>query len=426
MTKLTSLGLTNRLIVGLVTLAIVIFGLLAAFSLRQELVPSTQIPTGRVTASYPGASPDVVAAEIGDPLERAVAGVEGVTSVRATSVDGLARLSVEWEYGTDTDTVVADITAAAEGVPNLPDDIDIRVEPVTTDNLPVLTLAVTSDLPAEQLGREVNDTVVPRVTDLTGVREVQVTGDQVSELAITLRPSELRAYDLTAAGVTQTLQSRARSIPAGTASADGNTLSITVGRTVTSVKTVSNWPIPAADGPARLSQIADVQLQAVESSTLARSDGRPALSLNVLRALDADAVEVSRAVRAELPALAEAIGENASLVVVSDQAPQIEESIKDLLIEGALGLTFAVVVILIFLLSVRSTLITAISMPLSLLIAMIGLQIADYSLNVLTLAAMTVAIGRVVDDSIVVTENIKRRDTGPAHAADRARAVQAG
>ena len=127
----------------------------------------------------------------------------------------------------------------------------------------------------------------------------------------------------------------------------------------------------------------------------------------------ADAVEVSHTIRDLLPGLTSDLGQNASVLVVFDQAPSIEQSIHDLTIEGGLGLIFAVLIILVFLLSVRSTIITAISIPLSLLIAMIGLQLADYSLNIFTLAAMTVAVGRVVDDSIVVIENIKRRDTGP-------------
>ena len=121
----------------------------------------------------------------------------------------------------------------------------------------------------------------------------------------------------------------------------------------------------------------------------------------------------SHTIRDLLPGLTRDLGQNASVLVVFDQAPSIEQSIHDLTVEGGLGLAFAVVIILVFLLSVRSTIITAISIPLSLLIAMIGLQVADYSLNIFTLAAMTVAVGRVVDDSIVVIENIKRRDTGP-------------
>ena len=155
-------------------------------------------------------------------------------------------------------------------------------------------------------------------------------------------------------------------------------------------------------------------MRSVEATTIARSDGRPALSVNVLKESDADAVEISHLITDRLPGMAEQLGNNAAIQVVFDQAPSIEQSIEDLTVEGGLGLVFAVLIILVFLLSLRSTIITAISIPLSLLIALIGLQLGDYSLNIFTLAAMTVAVGRVVDDSIVVIENIKRRDTGSA------------
>ncbi len=228
-----------------------------------------------------------------------------------------------------------------------------------------------------------------------------------------MRPDQLRKYDLTAAAVTQAVQSQAQVVPAGN-SYDGDTeLAIQVGTTPTSAKQVAGWSIPAPDGPVKLGQIAEVEVRSVEATTVARSTGRPALSISVLKESTADAVEVSHTIRDLLPDLTRDLGQNASVLVVFDQAPSIEQSIHDLTIEGGLGLAFAVLIILVFLLSVRSTIITAISIPLSLLIAMIGLQVADYSLNIFTLAAMTVAVGRVVDDSIVVIENIKRRDTGP-------------
>ena len=202
-------------------------------------------------------------------------------------------------------------------------------------------------------------------------------------------------------------------VPAGN-SYDGDIeLAIQVGQTTTAAKQVAGWWIPAPDGPVRLGTLAAVEVQSVEATTIARSDGRPALSVNVLKETDADAVEISHLITERLPGIAADLGQNATIQVVFDQAPSIEQSIEDLAVEGALGLAFAVLIILVFLMSVRSTIIIAISIPLSLLIALIGLQVGGYSLNIFTLAAMTVAVGRVVDDSIVVIENIKRRDTGP-------------
>ena len=169
--------------------------------------------------------------------------------------------------------------------------------------------------------------------------------------------------------------------------------------------------MPTPDGPVALSAVADVKVDSIESTSIARADGRPALSLAVLKDTDADAVEISHSVRAAIPGIEQKLGNNTTITTIFDQAPLIEQSIEDLAVEGLLGLAFAVLVILGFLFSVRATLVTAISI-LSLLIAMIGLQLGEYSLNIFTLAALTVAVGRVVDDSIVVVENIKRRAAG--------------
>ena len=414
MTQLTRLSLANRLIVGMVTIAIVIFGVMSTLSLRQELLPSTQVPTAILTATYPGTAPELVADEVATPLEQAISGVSGVTKVRSQSLNGLATLTVEWTYGLDNDEVLGDIRSAADGVAaGLPDSVEYEVLAGSTDDIPVLVLGVASDAPLDELARQVDDTVVPQLSGIEGVRQVQVSGQDVTELVVTLRPAELRRYDVNAAAVTQAVQAQAQVVPAGNSFDKDIELAIQVGRTTTAAKEVAGWWIPAPDGPVQLGTLAAVKVESVEATTIARSDGRPALSVNILKETDADAVEISHQITERLPDIAAGLGQNATIQVVFDQAPSIEQSIEDLAVEGSLGLAFAVLIILVFLQSLRSTIITAISIPLSLMIALIGLQVGGYSLNIFTLAAMTVAVGRVVDDSIVVIENIKRRDTGP-------------
>ena len=418
MASLTRLSLANRLIVGLAALAVVVFGVVATTSLRQELLPSTDVPTAAVTATYPGASPEIVANDVAGPLEQAISGVDGVTTVRATSNNGVASLVVEWDFGLDSDEVTSEIRSAVDGIPDLPDGVETDVLAISTDDIPVQVVAVASDTPITELGRLVDEIAVPALTEVDGVRQVQVAGQNVTELAVTLRPAELRKYDLTAAAVTQAVRSQATVLPAGTSYDKNLELAIEVGTTPTAAQQVADWPIPAPDGPVKLGTLAEVKVKSVQATSIARSDNRPALSLSILKDADADAVSISHAIDAQLPGLSQSVGQNTSFLTVFTQAPSIEESIRDLATEGALGLTFAVLIILVFLLSFRSTIITALSIPLSLLVAMIGLWIGDFSLNIFTLAALTVAVGRVVDDSIVVIENIKRRDTGPELTPD--------
>jgi multidrug efflux pump subunit AcrB len=413
MTSLTRLSLANRMIVGLATLAIIVFGVLATLNLKQELLPSIQVPTAIVTASYPGVSPQIVADDVSEPLERALTGVSGVTKVQSTSSNGIATITVEWEYGLDPDTVVGDIRNAVDGiVPTLPDQVETEVITGSTEDIPVLLLAVASDAPLEEAGRQVENVAVPELSGIEGVRSVTVTGQETTQLLVTLRPPDLRKHDVTAQAVTQTVQGQATITSAGSSFDKDLELAVEVGTSTNTVEQFQALQVPTPDGPVALSAVADVNVDSIESTSIARADGRPALSLAVLKDTDADAVEISHSVRAQIPSLEQKLGNNTTITIIFDQAPLIEQSIEDLTVEGLLGLAFAVLVILGFLFSVRATLITAISIPLSLLIAMIALQLGEYSLNIFTLAALTVAVGRVVDDSIVVVENIKRRAAG--------------
>ncbi|HJV13166.1 MAG TPA: efflux RND transporter permease subunit [Propionibacteriaceae bacterium] len=413
MTSLTRLSLANRMIVGLATLAIVVFGVLATLNLKQELLPSIQVPTAIVTANYPGVSPQIVADEVSTPLERALTGVSGVTRVQSTSSNGIATITVEWEYGLDPDQVVADIRNAVDGLrATLPDLVETEVITGRTDDIPVLLLAVASDASLEEASRQVENVAVPELSGIDGVRSVTTAGEDTTQLLVTLRPRDLRKYDVTAQAVTQTVQGQATITPAGSSFDKDLELAVEVGTSANTVKQFQALQVPTPDNPVPLSAVADVKVESIESTSIARADGRPALSLAVLKDADADAVAISHQVRDVLPSLEQKLGNNTTITTIFDQAPLIEQSIHDLTVEGLLGLAFAVLVILAFLFSIRATLITAISIPLSLLIAMIGLQLSEYSLNIFTLAALTVAVGRVVDDSIVVVENIKRRDLG--------------
>jgi multidrug efflux pump subunit AcrB len=413
MTSLTRLSLANRMIVGLATLALIVFGVLATLNLKQELLPSIQVPTAIVTASYPGVSPQIVADEVSTPLERSLSGVSDVTKVQSTSTNGIATITVEWEYGLDPDKVMADIRNAVDGVtPTLPDQVETEVITGRTDDIPVLLLAVASDAPLDVASRQVENVAIPDLSGIDGVRSVTATGEDTTQLVVTLRPRDLRKHDVTAQAVTQTVQGQATITPAGSSFDKNLELAVEVGTSANTVKQFRALQVPTPDGPVALSAVADVKVDSIESTSIARADGRPALSLAVLKDTDADAVEISHTVAARIPSIEQKLGNNTAITTIFDQAPLIEQSIHDLTVEGLLGLAFAVLVILLFLFSVRATLITAISIPLSLLIAMIGLQLSEYSLNIFTLAALTVAVGRVVDDSIVVVENIKRRDLG--------------
>ncbi|GAB2977701.1 efflux RND transporter permease subunit [Frigoribacterium salinisoli] len=424
---LSVFSLRNRALIALVTIVVAIFGGIALTSLKQELAPSVEFPQVAVISSYPGATPEVVSDDVSTPIEQAVQVIPGLETTTATSTTGQSQVSVQFTYGTDLATSEQKIQSAINRL-SLPDDVDTQVVTGSLDDLPILQIAVTAtgdvDASTDQaLVDRVESVAVPDLQKIDGVREASVFGAAGQRVTITPDQEALAAASLTTAAISDAFDANGTLLPGGTLTEDGRTLSIQAGSRLTSVDDVAALPLLGGDGEVALGDVADVELTSAPVTSISRVDGADALTIAVTKSLEANTVEVSEAVRAAMPDLVDSLGGDVDLTVVFDQAPYIQQSIDSLATEGLLGLVFAVVVILVFLLSVRSTLVTAISIPTSVLITFIGLQASGYSLNILTLGALTISIGRVVDDSIVVIENIKRHLTA---GTDRLAAITTG
>ncbi|NNG19804.1 MMPL family transporter [Naumannella sp. ID2617S] len=405
----TRLSLANRAVVVLVCLVIIGFGLYATGSLKQELYPSLKLPGATVVAVYPGAPSQTVERDVTKPLEDAVRAVGGVTKVSSTSAANLSQVQVEWDYNADLAAMEGKVRTAVDGVgTKLPSGVKPTVNVGSIDDIPVVLLAVASLKDPLRLSDELENVAAPRLRALPGVRDVQVTGQQAQVVTITTRQADLDRFSVDPSQLTQLVAAYKGAIPGGQVVQNGRNVSVQVGRSLGSVDDVKNLQLQGTDGPVALGQLADVTAGPKEATTISRVNGRPALSLSITKTPEANTVTVSHAVADQLPQLSRELGDNTTFTPIFDQAPYVEQSIHDLGTEGGLGLVMAILVILVFLLSVRSTIITAISIPMSLLIAMISLYATGYTLNLLTLSALTVAVGRVVDDSIVVIENIKR------------------
>ena len=409
MHHLTRASLANRPVVALLTLLLMAVGVFAAGSLKQELFPSLELPSAAVVASYPGAAPDILERQVTSPIEDAVKGVSGVQTVRSTTTRGVSQVTAQWDYGADSGAVRADIDAAVNAVRSrLPQGVDPSIMGGDLGQIPIVALSVTSSDDEATLARKLEDIAVPKLAGIEGVRGVTVSGARENQVVITFRPKDVARYGVVPATLPQVLQAAGTALPAGHVKVEGSEVDIQVGRPLSSVKALQQVRLQGTDGPVTLGQVATVASAPVEATSLSRTNGKPSLGLAVVKETDGNTVTVAHDVREALPGIAAQMGGGAAFATVFDQAPFIEKSIENLGTEGLLGLAFAVLVIFVFLLSVRSTIIAAISIPASLLIALIGLWQTDQTLNIFTLGALTVAIGRVVDDSIVVIENIKR------------------
>nr|WP_218869218.1 efflux RND transporter permease subunit [Leifsonia psychrotolerans] len=423
----------NRALIALVTIVAAVFGSLALTSLKQELIPSLQLPQLVISTSYPGASPEVVNDDVSTPIETAIQGVSGLESTSTTSSTNMSMVSATFSYGTDLAKAESKIGQAINRIKSrLPDSLDPQVFSGSIDDFPVLSIAVSGGDPTT-LSDELKRSVLGDIRHVTGVRDAALVGDVGQRVSITPDDAALAERGLSAQSIRSALQQNGAFIPAGSVTEGDSTLSVQLGTKLTSVDDLGALPLlssipgPAGQvGPAgqpgspavtTLGDVAAVALAENPATSISRVNGKPALTISVTKVPAANTVEVSKEVRALLPSLEAAVS-GATFTIVFDQAPFIQQSIDSLTQEGFLGLIFAVLVILVFLLSVRATLVTAISIPTSVLITFIGLQSVGYSLNILTLGALTIAIGRVVDDSIVVIENIKRHLVAGVDRAD--------
>ncbi|WP_144783096.1 efflux RND transporter permease subunit [Microbacterium sp. BH-3-3-3] len=421
MSYLAVLSLKNRALIALVTIVAAVFGGLALTSLKQELIPSIEFPQLAVVTTYPGASPEVVETDVSTPIENAIRGVEGLESTTATSTTNSSIVSAEFTYGTDLAGAQQKILAAIARIKDqLPDSADTTVASASIDDFPVIQLAVTGFTDAEATQSILQTSVVPDLEDVAGVNGAQIVGGTAQRVTITPDTAKLAERGFSQQAITDALDANGVLFPGGSLTEGDQTLTVQTGSKLTSADEISALPLVPTDaaqfqaGQTKISDVATVALEPDPVTTLSRVDGQPALTIAVTKLPAANTVDVSRGVLDALPGLESQLGQGAKFTVVFDQAPFVQQSIEALAQEGLLGLVFAVVVILVFLMSVRSTLVTAISIPTSVLITFVGLQAFGYSLNILTLGALTIAIGRVVDDSIVVIENIKRHYVGDA------------
>ena len=469
MHRLAKLSLANRSVVALITIIITVFGVISLGSLRQELFPSIEVPQAAIVTTYPGASPTVVDSQISVPIENAVRSLDGVSSTSTTSQANISIVRVSFDYGTTSAQVKERLNGAVTGLSTLPTSVTPSVLSGSLDSIPIVALGVSAkNGDNAALGKIIADVANPILTPIDGVRDVTISGIITKRINLQLKESVLKANNLTQQSIVTALQSNGFVLPAGSINDSKGQLTIQVGTAVESLKAFKALPLittststsfptttgsaasgfptgagtggfPGSTGTGRgtgtgtgsgtgsgmptipsltptvttsiktltISQVAKVTLVDSPDSSISRVNGKEALGITITKTPDGNTVTVSKGVAAAIPELEKKLG-GVTITTVFDQAPYVEKSLEDLNSEGLLGLGFAIIVILLFLLSVRSTLVTAISIPTSILITFIGLNTAGYSLNLFTLSALTIAIGRVVDDSIVVIENINR------------------
>ncbi|MCM3676796.1 efflux RND transporter permease subunit [Peribacillus simplex] len=436
MNSIIKFSLKNKLAIWLLTIIIVAAGLYSGINMKQETIPSISTPLISISTVYPGAAPEEVADKLTDQIEQKVTNLPGVELVSSSSMANVSSIQLQYDYDTDMDDAVKEVKEALEKS-ELPEGVDDpSVSKLELNAFPVVALSVTdkgSDLPA--LTKNVEDVLVPKLEGIDGVTSVSISGQQVNEGSLVFDQERMAQYGLDEDTVKKVIQAANVNMPLGIYNFDDKEKTIVVDGNISTLKDLKNIKIPLSGGsqtgtPAqtvpetnqlspgmetgaaqlqnvKLSDIADVKITG-KAESISRTNGSESIGIQVTRSPDADTVAIVDEVKEEVSNFKEEF-KGVSVHTTLDQAQPIKDSVETMISKALFGCLFAVIVIMLFLRNFKTTLISVISIPLSLLAALLVLKQMDISLNVMTLGAMTVAIGRVVDDSIVVIENIYRR-----------------
>ena len=446
MSRITQFAVGRRSVALLLAGAMFIAGVSAWGSLKQELLPDITFPILTVIAPYPGAGAADVAEQVAKPIERAIGSVPRLERIQSTSANSLALIVAQFSFGTD----VKEVRAAIEQnlvTAGLPAGVTATVTPLNINASPVVvaSIAATSGTTLERVAHIARTEIVAELAALDGVARADLTGGLEQRLVVTLDPDKLASAGISIQQIVGLLQANNLTFPSGTMPTGSSKIPVsTVGRfeSVDAIKGLivkaETAAVTGAGGAAgssgggaaqpatpavTLGELGSIETVGVATTGYGLTNGNSALTLTVSKTSSGNTVDVATAVQARLADVAARHPGELSITTVSDQSTYIEESRDGLLREGGLGALFAVLTIFLFLFNLRSTVVAAVSIPLSVLTALVAMQLTGVTINIMTLGGLAVAVGRVVDDAIVVLENIYRHR---ALGDDRLTSVLAG
>jgi len=419
---ITRVSIRNPVFATMMMVGIAVLGLFAYDRLRVEQMPDVSLPFVLVLTDYPGASPEVVEADVTKPLEYAINTVSGVKMIRSNSREGRSEVFAEFRIATEMLRAMQDVRdKIAQVRPGFPRDVkDPLVLRIDQENQqPVVSIAVLSPtLGLRELTSLTDQTIVKALENVPGVARIDVHGRVTRQILIEIKPTALTALGIGMDQVVKAIQAANQDVPAGR---------VTHGATDAIVRVEGRIKDPAQFGriivarqggaPVYLSQVADVVDGEKEETSLARINGRPSIMLDLLKAQDANIVETGRGITETVAALRTRLPPDVELRVAQSAAQTVERSVnrvKQTIVEGAL---LTVLIVFLFLHSWRSTVITGLTLPIAVIATFIALYAFGFTLNFLTLMALSLCIGLLIDDSIVVRENIVRHlGMGKDHA----------
>ncbi|WP_394217833.1 efflux RND transporter permease subunit [Staphylococcus warneri] len=445
--KLLQFSLGNKFAIFLMVLLVILGGVYASAKLKLELLPDVENPMISVQTTMPGATPQTTQDEISSKIDSQVRSMAYVKSVKTESIQNASIVTVEYNNDTDMDKAEEQLKKEIDKIKFKDGVSDSELTRNSMDAFPIIAYSLTDkDNDLKSVTKKLNQQLIPKLQTIDGVQNAQLNGQTNREVTLKFKQKELDSKGVTADDVENYLKTATRETPLGLFQFGDTDKSIVVDGQFTSVDAFKNLKIPATiagqgqsseSGSAdnqdseslmpsepssassskqgssssmpsfKLKDVADISV-GDERTSISKTNGKDAVNLQITKAQDANTVQVAKDVQKKVDEF-EKNNSEMKAIKTMDTAKPIEDSLYTMIEKAALGTIVAIVVILLFLRNIRTTAISIVSIPMSILIALVALKLSNVSLNILTLGALTVAIGRVIDDSIVVVENIYRR-----------------
>jgi multidrug efflux pump len=410
--RISDICIKRPVFATVLSLMMLLIGVVAYDRLSVREYPNVEEPVVSVSTSYPGASAEIIESQITQVLEGSIAGISGIDTLESTSRTEQSRITVRFRIDVDPDVAASDVRDRVSRVrQRLPDEVDEpTVAKVEDDAQPVMFLALTS---ATQSPLEISDlvdrTITDRLKNLNGVADVQIYGERRYAMRIWIDRERLGAYSLTVQDVENALRQQNAEIPSGRIESLDREFNVLSRTGLATPEEFGNIVLKVAQGyPVRLKDVARVEIGAADERRVSRFNGQNSVTIGIIKQATANPLEVSKAVMDELPRITETLPKEMRIAVANDTTVFIARSISAVYATIFEAVIFVVLVIFFFLRSVRASIIPVVTIPVSLITTFALMYVFGFTINTLTLLAMVLAIGLVVDDAIVVLENVYR------------------
>src|ERR687893_432666 len=417
---LSGVAIRRPVFMTMVMIGLVVLGLFSYRRLPIDQFPNVDIPVVTIQTVYPGASSETIEREVTRRMEEAFNPVEGVDRITSISLEGVSQIIVEFDLGRDVDVASQDIRTRIESIRRqLPQDIEPPlVQKFDPAAMPIISLAIASQsMPLVQLTTLADETIRRQLESVSGVGEVRLAGGLERQIRVFLLPSRLQSLGVTVPDVMGALQRQNLEVPAGRVERGGIERLVRVTGRITDPRQFADIVVANRGGrPIRLRDVARVEEGTEEERSVALVNGQRAVSLDILKVAGANTVAVAEAVKEALVRVERGLPRGTRLQIVRDNSVMIRQSVSDVIHELILGAILTVIVVMLFLNDWKATAITSLALPVSVVSSFVLMNALGFTLNVLSLMALSLSIGILIDDAIVVVENIVRhREMGRDH-----------